>query len=138
LTALANGRKFMTNKRVHPPAGGGLGEKALRQAADKTLEENAGAAGGTDSLAEGGDREPKARMDEVFIARPEDKEIVGEAAAIDESPRPAGPAGKTIGDALASSRGRDLGSGTKPDRGELGSGGPLDQGSASPGREDRG
>lgn len=127
----------MTNKRVHPPAGGGLGEKALRQAADTTLEENAGAAGGTDSLAERGDRESAVRTDEVFIARPEDKETVGEAVAIDQSPRPAGPAGKTIGDALASSRGRDTGSGTEPDKGELGSGGPLDQGSASPGREGR-
>lgn len=134
------------NRGPDEAIGGGLSERALQPAADRTRAENAGGQGGTDSLVEDADPAvPRPVPDEVLIARPEDQEIVAEAAALGSGPRPNGAAsGQTSGDALHSGAGRDVGSGTPGDKGELGGGAPLGQqggvgpeSAASPGGDSR-
>ena len=147
--------------------GNGLGEPAAEAMRDGELSGTGGSAGSGALSGEGeisgerGDGAPLGDGDELApgaqnraalsqLAGRTGNEVAAEAAALggaDGSLADAagigGPGGRTVGDSLGS-EGRDIGSGTPGDRGELGGAGPLGQhggagpgGAASPGCDTR-
>ncbi len=148
-----------------PGQGGGLNDRAFAPATDEPLSGTGGSAGGG---ALSGDGEISGantdRQDDPLIGRDgrtvaatgelagtSDEQVARDAAALGsadgslaDAAGASGAAAPTIGDALHGGAGRDIGSGTPGDRGELGGGAPLGQhggagpaGSGSPGGDSR-
>ena len=127
------------NKGV--PQGGGLNEEALRSPTDEPLGGTGGSAGGgtiagsgdpsgatADRDDAGSEDPPVASLGE--LAGQSDDRIAAEAAAlgsadgsIADAAGVGGTLDATMGDAIGALAGRDVGSGTPGDKGDLGGGG---------------
>ena len=138
------------------PQGGGLNERALEPAVDSENMTGTGGGAGGGTIAGSGDPSGPGTIAGITnplampgIAGDREAEIVAEAAALGTADGALSDAvgvggsavATTMGDAIGSSAGRDVGSGTPGDKGELGggggslglSGGTGPQGSGAPG-----
>jgi hypothetical protein len=118
------------------PQGGGLGERAMEAATEKENLSGTGGGAGGGTIAGSGD--PTGPGVDVGVTNPlempgvagKDAEIVAEASALGsadgalaDAAGAGGGGGTTMGDAVGGSAGRDVGSGTPGDKGDLGGGG---------------
>jgi hypothetical protein len=128
---LPEGRSTMAERKT-VPQGGGLNERALEPATEEPLGGTGGSAGGGTIAGsgepEGANTDTELAADEAVLASPgelagtADRAIAAEMAALGPAEEEPAEGGPTLGEAIGSGAGGDVGSGTKGDRAGLGGG----------------